>query len=216
MPMQQQLTIRAILTVALTTAAHAQSRIDRLQPLVAVSAKRLAIAERVALAKWDRGTAVEDANREAQVVRAAVASAKEKGLSQQFISTFFSAQIEANKLVQYSLLGEWRRRGRAPEHKPIDLGYVRQELDQLQEQLIQALADTRAARETRHAKLMLQRRSEGMLHVDRGIHPPAQSRSIELLRPFVLLNRTFRKFGGNGRGSGNFVSTILPTLTCQC
>jgi len=147
MPMQQQLTIRAILTVALTTAAHAQSRIDRLQPLVAVSAKRLAIAERVALAKWDRGTAVEDANREAQVVRAAVASAKEKGLSQQFISTWFSAQIEANKLVQYSLLGEWRRRGRAPEHKPIDLGYVRQELDQLQEQLIQALADTGRSRD---------------------------------------------------------------------
>ena len=102
MPMQQQLTIGAILTVVLTTAAQAQSRIDRLQPLVAVSAKRLAIAERVALAKWDRGTAVEDANREAQVVRAAVASAKEKGLSEQFISTFFSAQIEANKLIQYS------------------------------------------------------------------------------------------------------------------
>ena len=39
--------------------------------------KGLAIAERVALAKWDCGTAVEDAKREAQVVRAAVASAKE-------------------------------------------------------------------------------------------------------------------------------------------
>jgi hypothetical protein len=36
--MQQQLTIGAISTVALTTAAHAQSRIDRLEPLVAVSA----------------------------------------------------------------------------------------------------------------------------------------------------------------------------------
>ena len=112
--MQQQLTIGAILTVALTTAAHAQSRIDRLQPLVGVSAKRLAIAERVALAKWDCGTAVEDAKREAQVVRAAVASAKEKGLSEQFISMFFGAQIEANKVIQYSLLAEWRRRGRAP------------------------------------------------------------------------------------------------------
>ena len=132
----------------LTTAAHAQGRIDRLQPLVVVSAKRLAIAERVALGKWDHGTAVEDAKREAQVVRAAVASGKEKGLNEQFISTFFSAQIEANKLIRYSLLAEWRRRGRAPEHKPIDLGDIRQELDQLQEQLIQALADTRRVRET--------------------------------------------------------------------
>ena len=89
MRMQQQLTIGAIMSVTLTTAAHAQSRIDRLQPLVAVSAKRLAMAERVALAKWDRATAVEDARREAQLVRAAVASAKEKGLREQFISTFF-------------------------------------------------------------------------------------------------------------------------------
>src|SRR5215831_19770419 len=85
--MRQQLTIGAILTVALTTAPHAQSRIDRLRPLFGVSAKRLAIAERVALAKWDCGTAVEDARREAQVVHAAVASAKEKDLSEQFIST---------------------------------------------------------------------------------------------------------------------------------
>ena len=89
MRMQQQLTIGAIMSVTLTIAAHAQSRIDRLQPLVAVSAKRLAMAERVALAKWDRATAVEDARREAQLVRAAVASAKEKGLREQFISTFF-------------------------------------------------------------------------------------------------------------------------------
>jgi chorismate mutase len=96
----------------------------------------------------NRGTTVEDAKREAQVVRAAVASAKEKGLNEQFISTFFSAQIEAHKLVQYSLLAEWRRRGRAPAHKPIDLSDIRQKLDQLQEQLIQGLAHTRAARET--------------------------------------------------------------------
>ena len=144
--MQQQLTIGAILTAALTTAAHAQSEL-RLQPLVGVFAKRLAIAERVALAKWDCGTAVEDAKREAQVVRAAVASAKEKGLSEQFMSMFFGAQIEANKLIQYSRLAEWRRPGRAPEHTPIYLGDIRQELNQLQEQLIQALADTRPARE---------------------------------------------------------------------
>ena len=72
---------------------------------------------------------------------------KDKGLSEQFISMFFGAQIEANKLIQYSLLAEWRRRGRAPEHKPIYLGDIRQELNQLQEQLIQALADTRPARE---------------------------------------------------------------------
>ena len=110
--------------------------------------QRLAITEPVALAKWDRGTAVEDANREAQVVRAAVASAKEKGLSEQFISTFFRRSNRGQQAHPVFLLAEWRRRGRAPEHKPIDLGDIRQELDQLQEQLIQALADTWPARET--------------------------------------------------------------------
>lgn len=41
--------------------ARAQSGIDKLQPQVEISARRLVVAEQVALAKWDSHAAVEDA-----------------------------------------------------------------------------------------------------------------------------------------------------------
>jgi chorismate mutase len=130
-----------------TDAARAQNAIDKLQPLVETSARRLALAEQVALSKWDSKTPVEDPPREAQVVMGAVKAGESKGLDGTFVSTFFEAQIEANKTVQYSLLADWHRAGKAPAHAPVSLaGTVRPELDQLQAALIAALADTATIR----------------------------------------------------------------------
>ena len=98
-------------------AARGQDAIDRLHPLVETSARRLHIAEQVALAKWDSGAAVEDLPREAQVIRGAVRAGDSRGLDPTSISNFFKAQIEANKIIQYSLLADWRRSGRAPAHR---------------------------------------------------------------------------------------------------
>ena len=136
--------------------AHAQSAIDQLQPLVETSARRLVIAEQVALAKWDSGAAVEDAIREAEVVKGAVKAGESRGLDHGSVSNFFRAQIEANKIVQYSLLADWHRAGRAPAHAPINLARtVRPELDQLQTVLIAELAETVAirARATCHTNI---------------------------------------------------------------
>jgi chorismate mutase len=127
--------------------ASAQSTIGRLQPLVEVSARRLAIAEQVALAKWDSHAAVEDPHREAQVVMSAVKDGESKGLDGKFVAEFFRAQIEANKLVQYSLLAQWHRTGSAPAHKAINLDTaIRPELDKLQLELIRELAETKEIR----------------------------------------------------------------------
>jgi chorismate mutase len=127
--------------------ASAQRAIDQLQPLVAASASRLLIAEQVAFSKWDSGTAVEDTPREAQVIRGAVQNCESKGLDQTFVSNFFKAQIEANKVVQYFLLAEWHRAGVAPDHPPINLANtIRPELDQIQTTLIAELARTAAIR----------------------------------------------------------------------
>jgi chorismate mutase len=100
--------------------ARGQDAIDRLHPLVQTSAGRLLIAEQVALAKWDSGAAVEDLPREAQVIRDAVRDGDSRGLDPTSVSNFFKAQIEANKVIQHSLLADWRRSGRAPAHAPID------------------------------------------------------------------------------------------------
>jgi chorismate mutase len=130
-----------------TGGARAQAAIERLQPLVATSAQRLFIAERVALAKWDSGAPVEDMPREAQVIASAVRDGESRGLDPKSVSNFFKAQIEANKVVQYSLLADWRRSGRAPAHAPINLAItIRPQLDQIQRTLIAELQDTAAIR----------------------------------------------------------------------
>lgn len=130
-------------TICVQGRAYPQSATDQLQPLVETSAERLLIAEQVALAKWDSGTPVEDASRESQVLGSAVRAGKSRGLSQAEVSDFFRAQIEANKLVQYSLLAEWRRAGKAPGHTPVNLaGTIRPELDHVETELIAELANT--------------------------------------------------------------------------
>jgi chorismate mutase len=135
------------LTIIGTGGARAQGAIDRLQPLVATSARRLLIAERVALAKWDSGGPVEDTAREAQVIASAVRDGESRGLDPTSVANFFKAQIEANKAVQYSLLADWRRSGRAPAHAPINLALtIRPELDQIQMALMTELDDTAAIR----------------------------------------------------------------------
>jgi len=124
-----------------------QSGTDALQRLVETSAQRLVIAEQVALAKWDKGIPVEDASREAQVIVHAVTAGQSRGLDQQVVSNFFRAQIEANKLVQYALLAEWRRVGKAPDHVPVDLAKtIRPGLDQVDTALIAELQESTAIR----------------------------------------------------------------------
>jgi chorismate mutase len=130
-------------TLCAQARAYPQNAIDRLQPLVETSAQRLIIAEQVALAKWDSGSSVEDASREAQVIASATKAAAARGLDQASVSDFFRAQIEANKLVQYSLLAEWRRVGKAPDHTAVNLvNTIRPELDRVETALIGELAET--------------------------------------------------------------------------
>jgi len=146
-PYKKNLAIVALFVLGGINMAQPQSVTDKLQSLVETSAHHFAIAEQVALAKWDSGKVVEDVPREAQVITGAVKMGESKGLDEASVSSFFRAQIEANKLVQYSLLADWRRAGRSPTHEPINLvNTIRPELDQVQTALITELADTRAIR----------------------------------------------------------------------
>lgn len=122
--------------------AYPQSADYKLEPLVETSARRLALAEQVALAKWDSGTPVEDTAREVQVIASATKAGESRGLDPEWVSNFFRAQIEANKLIQYSLLAEWRREGKAPDHTPVSMaGAIRPQLDKVQVVLIAELAE---------------------------------------------------------------------------
>jgi chorismate mutase len=80
--------VASLLTCQTTTA---ESHPEQLRPLVRDSAKRIAVAREVALAKWDSGAPVEDAKRENQVIETAVVTARQLGLSEKFVASFFRA-----------------------------------------------------------------------------------------------------------------------------
>jgi chorismate mutase len=136
------LIVMTVLTSKIAT-VYAQMGADQFQPLVRTSAQRLAIGRLVAFAKWDSGSPVTDNAREDQVISSAIRESEPYHLDRAFVTNFFRAQIEANKLVQYSLLADWHRAGRAPAHDSIDLSKViRPQLDELQTDLIKELANT--------------------------------------------------------------------------
>jgi chorismate mutase len=143
----QGLATVVMLATAGRGAPRPRSAAEELRPLTELSARRLALAEPIALAKWDTRSPVEDSLREALVIARAVADGETRGLNPSAVSNFFRAQIEANKLVQYSLLAQWRRDGRAPAHRSIDLTTtIRPLLDRIQLELVNELANTAGVR----------------------------------------------------------------------
>ena len=125
----------------------ANAATDPLRSLVQISAQRLQIARQVALEKWYSGARVEDPSREAEVLQNAAKDGENVGLESTQVEEFFKAQIEANKLIQYSLLADWRRDGRAPGHAAADLvKEIRPQLDEIEKRLIQELKQSAVAR----------------------------------------------------------------------
>ena len=145
--MKNRVMVSVTLMVCVVAEVPAQAAPQPLQDLVESCARRIHIAHDVALSKWDNGSSVEDSARESEVIQHAVAATEPKGLDASWVTAFFRAQIEANKVVQYALLAEWRRAGNAPEHQPVNLkATIRPELDQLQTQLITELDETSTLR----------------------------------------------------------------------
>lgn len=143
---------------------RAQTAVDQLQLLVETSARRLSLAQEVAFAKWENGTAVEDPPREEHVIASAVTEGKTEGLDSAVVSRFFRAQIEANKVVQSSLLSTWHKVGKAPDHQTKDLTTtVRPQLDEIQKQLIDELVTNAPVRSSANCRLDLATAVSGYL-----------------------------------------------------
>ncbi|WP_225422587.1 gamma subclass chorismate mutase AroQ [Pseudomonas huaxiensis] len=103
--------------------------------------QRLDLAEAVALNKWDKGQPVQATARERQVIVNARTRAAQFGLSEQRADGFFDDQIEANKLLQYSVLARWLADGGAPPIPRMHLAtQIRPRLDALQDELLEKLA----------------------------------------------------------------------------
>ena len=118
--------------------------------LVALSAARLEISRKVALTKWDSRQPVADPPqdpREKQVIQAASEEAARMGLTGDIAPAFFADQIEASKLIQFALMAEWQRDGRAPPEPRADLKTdLRPALDALRKPFIEELVATQPLR----------------------------------------------------------------------
>jgi chorismate mutase len=131
--------------------------VDGLNQLVKLSIQRLRAADTVAAAKWGRGGTIADPAREKVVLDAASAGAAQRGLDPRESTSVFHDQIEASKVVQDGLLAEWSAEpARAPTAAP-DLGQVRQLLDRITGELLDALAATRPMRASAHCATALRR-----------------------------------------------------------
>ncbi|WP_159716446.1 chorismate mutase family protein [Geminicoccus flavidas] len=92
--------------------------------LKAAMADRLAAMPDVARHKWNSGAAVEDRAQEARVVEGAVTAGRELGTAPEVVSKVATAQIEAAKLVQSSLIEQWRTEAAAEFTDVPDLASV--------------------------------------------------------------------------------------------
>jgi chorismate mutase len=79
---KKKLAFLAACSIFATDRVYRQNTIDKLQPLVETSAQRLAIAEQVALAKWESGMPVDDVPREERVIVSAIRAGESRGLDQ--------------------------------------------------------------------------------------------------------------------------------------
>lgn len=111
--------------------------IDMLLPAIAA---RIAVADQVALTKWDHQWPVFDQERETAVIAEVRRLAPNYGLDGTDVASFFQAQIEANKWVQYQDLNRWQLRGSAPMTNRPDLAQLRIHLDALQSMILQHLS----------------------------------------------------------------------------
>ena len=115
-----------------------------IEALVRLASERIAIADDVALTKWDSHRPVLDAERENAVIAEVTQSVPHYAVESSDVVVFFRAQIEANKWVQYQDLNRWQLQGCAPNKPRPNKPQLRQQLDALQQAILQQLAAVHA------------------------------------------------------------------------
>ncbi|MFF3330080.1 chorismate mutase [Streptomyces sp. NPDC002888] len=119
-----------------------QATASALHPVAALAAERLATADLVAAAKWGTDSPIDDPAREQQVLDTVAAQAAQVGADPDEVRRIFRDQIEANKIVQRGLYQRWTAHPeQAPTTRP-DLAVVRQTINRINTDLVQALADS--------------------------------------------------------------------------
>jgi chorismate mutase-like protein len=120
---------------------NAEATIEELLGLIR---RRLVLMHDVARAKWNTKTPAEDPRREQVLLQEVEKKGSELGLEPAFTRAFFSAQIDASKLIQNADFHLWESERRGPFADAPDLKRdLRPRIDDLNADLIKTLAKAR-------------------------------------------------------------------------
>jgi chorismate mutase len=114
-----------------------------LDRLLRLMEQRLALMHDVARWKWGAGQPITDSQRERELLQSVVERGRGKGLDPDLVRSFFAAQMDAARLVQQADFGRWKAMKQKPFADPTSLAVLQQQIDTLNSELIDALAEVR-------------------------------------------------------------------------
>jgi chorismate mutase len=112
-----------------------------LDRLLRIMGQRLALMHEVARWKWNAGQPITDPRRERELLQSVVECGRDKGLDPELVRSFFAAQMEAARLVQQADFDRWTANQQEPFADTTSLEVLRQQIDDLNRELIDALAE---------------------------------------------------------------------------
>jgi chorismate mutase-like protein len=114
-----------------------------LDSLLRLMEQRLALMHEVARWKWNADKPITDPERERESLRSVVERGSGKGLDPELVRSFFAAQMEAARLVQQVDFDRWKAEKQGTFADTTSLAVLRQRIDDLNNKLIDALAELR-------------------------------------------------------------------------
>jgi chorismate mutase-like protein len=112
-----------------------------LDRLLRLMGQRLTLMHEVTRWKWSAGQPITDAERERELLQSVVVRGRGKGLGPGLVRRFFAAQLEAARLIQQADFERWRANKQGPFADATSLAVLPQRIDQLNRELVDALAD---------------------------------------------------------------------------
>jgi chorismate mutase len=117
----------------------------------------------VARWKWSTGQPITDPTRERELLQSVVERGLARGLDTDLVHSFFAAQMEAARLVQQADFQRWKANRQKPFADTTSLTVLRQRIDQLNRDLIDALAEIQPSLSGQTVQQALPRRAEEIL-----------------------------------------------------
>jgi chorismate mutase-like protein len=140
---------------------HISADLDRLLHLMQ---RRLTLMHDVARWKWNAGQPIMNPERERELLQSVVERGRAKGLDPDLVRAFFAAQMEAARLVQQADFERWKANKQEPFSDATSLTVLRQRIDQLNRELIDALARDGPRLFERDVQQALPQRAEEVLN----------------------------------------------------